>query len=374
MRGRRGSGRSGNGPSHFIVLRIDNAELLAKAKEVQDKITERYPELRRWTTSLGRAHIVLVALHLGGDQATVDAAVAAVRSAREVMARSFPERGPKLHFKGVATFDSGRVLHCPADPEDSHADIAALTAMVRDLREFLASRLPADAFDAPREFSAHLALAKARRFQFLFRQRRQAARAGADPEIMFPREVYEAFESTYIGEQNFTKIELVSLISPLPADASYRTIAHAEFNGCPVTPDDEEPEIIAAPAPAPAPAQVTHTQFQRRRRAPASAPAPVAAAAASAPITMSEADARELREWRLFGQALKAFLIESMPRIGAQQQQQTQQGPGPNFEKNKMKRLRRREAKMRMIIKAREARARSLAQAPAPAAPAPPQP
>lgn len=78
--------RINNSPSHFLALRVNEPALLAKAKEVQDKIGERNPEVKPLMANLARAHITLLALYLY-DRKTLAAAATAIRNCRSIIAK-----------------------------------------------------------------------------------------------------------------------------------------------------------------------------------------------------------------------------------------------------------------------------------------------
>jgi len=231
-------------------------------------------------------------------------AVAALRDARPLLAKHFPEHGPRVRFQGLEMLDGGRVLMSPAAPECAN-DVAKLVALTAELREHFAARLPSNVFGValPDAGTPRVVVAKVRRV---------ALRNGAR---LITKEDFEPFaESVDLGTYNFSRIELLSALSADSATGLYRPVAHVDFPGVPEPlPDDEtpdDPELFLKRFPG-----------SKQQQQPATAAAAAAPSAEEAPKALptqpqqqplSVQEAEELQRWREFGKSLQS-LIKGSP-------------------------------------------------------------
>jgi 2'-5' RNA ligase len=217
-------------PNHFICLRLNHAEMIARVSAIQDSLVAKDHSIKSFIYPSFKLHVTVGVMSIGND-VEKQAAVDALQDCHPIVTSHFKESPLTVHLRGLSSFGQ-RVLYV-----NVHA--AALQAMGNDMRCLFMER---NVMDRERTaFVPHVTLLKTSMVK---------GRGGR-----ISKECWEGLKDVDLGTCVVRSVDLVDMQTKGP-DGFFRTVSSISIG--PATIRDNCP--FAPPSMARLPASV-HDAF-----------------------------------------------------------------------------------------------------------------
>jgi len=209
-------------PNYFVAIPILNEQIRDKLLEVQNGIVECHKELKSALTPLVKTHITLTVVHLKNAEEIESASNGLKNAVARMQEEDIHEM--KLNFEGLGHFGN-RVLFARILEDAGRTMLCRTAEIVKNA--FIESGVK---ITDDRDFNAHLTVVKLRKRSLGVKK--------------IDGQCYSAFETLSFGQENCSKLQLLSMKKMDKETGYYECVSELTFSKPLVASDDSEPSVL----------------------------------------------------------------------------------------------------------------------------------
>ena len=223
---RRGTKKPKKLPNYFLALKVDDAVIHEKVKEVQEHIINEEPLFKHVLIAIPTLHLTLLVMRLENEE-EIAKAKDALEGSKEIMQNIFKKCSKELTFSGIEHFRN-KVVYLGTNKESQEEMIDCLQEAVIALQNELTANGIELKSNGKDKFVPHVTIMKMSKN--IVKMKKKGIRH-IDPKF------YEDFSTLHFGTQKFSELLLCSMLDKKDDDGFYQVLGKIELDSVEEVPD-----------------------------------------------------------------------------------------------------------------------------------------